>query len=278
MDPLIPNKVVQSYSILDCRDHRLSGSIQRRVSVTSDNKDSSADYVTLNSIAFGQTIAGGIIENFEDSNFSTLSSKEKIAMVGHGSIGSSGEYSGEEIADKLTKGEAAMPDGDHDIIFTSCDAGTALTRGGSDAVIDTVKNAILATWPSATATVTGAEGASVKTITGTGQEAWGVVKNDPFAEKIAGDIEDCLNTVYKVKIKNPYGLDRENDLIASDLVEKALDVQKKKKDYFMDFIHLINGEWDLVSLDTQTAISKTFDPVRLSTIKNGGIKAGVRRI
>lgn len=81
-----------------------------------------------------------------------------------------------------------------------------------------------------------------------------------------------------MKIKNPYGIDRENDLLTSDLVEKALDVQMKKKDYFMDFIHLINGEWELVSLDTQTAISKTFDPVDVSTIKNGGIKANVRRI
>lgn len=178
MDMCVPNKVVQSCSILDCRDRRLPGSIQRRVSVTSDNKDSSADYVTLNSIAFGHKIAGGAIEDFKDSDFSTLGAGEPIAMVGHGGIGSSGNYSGKKIADKLTKGAAAMPDGNHDIIFTSCHAGTALTPG-SDAVIDTVKKAIRAAWPSATAGVTGAEGASVKTITGTGQEAWGVVRNDP---------------------------------------------------------------------------------------------------
>lgn len=272
LDPLIPNKVVQSYSMLDCRDHRLSGSIQRRVSVTSDNKDDSADYVTLNSIAFGHKIARGAIEDFKDSDFSTLDPDEKIAMVGHGAPGQSGNYSGKKIADKLTKGAAAMPDGNHNIVFTSCHAGSALTPG-SDAVIDTVKKAIRAAWPSATAGVTGAEGASVKTITGTGQEAWGVVKNDPVAKKIAGDIQNCLNRVYGLLItdKPLFGP-------SVDLAGKASAVQEAQRAYFMDFIHLINGEWDSVSMKTQTAISPIFTLEELTKIRSGEIKADLRKV
>lgn len=273
LDPCVPNKVVQNCGILDCRDNRSHISIQRRVSVTSDNKDSSADYVTLNSIAFGHKIAQGTIEDFKDSDFSTLVVDEPIAMVGHGASGQSGNYSGAAIADKLTRGTTAMKGGNHNIIFTSCYAGAETNKGLSDAVIDTVKKAILATWPSATAVVTGAEGASVKTINEEGGQVWGIVKDDLASMYIAGIIQNCLNAVYKLNIRDkpPFGP-------SVDLARKASDVQSAQRAYFMDFIHLINGEWSSVSLDAQTEISKTLNASSLLKIKNGGIKAGVRSI
>lgn len=266
LDPCVPNKVVQNCGILDCRDNRSHISIQRRVSVTSDDKDSSADYVTLNSIAFGHKIAQGTIEDFKDSDFSTLGVDETIAMVGHGKSGQSGNYSGAAIADKLTRGTTAMKDGNHNIIFTSCYAGAEKNKGLSDAVIDTVKKAILATWPSATAVVTGAEGASVKTINEDGNQVWGIVKD----VDIARIIQECLNVVYNLKIddKPPLGP-------SMDLASKAYAVQAAQRAYFMDFIHLINGEWSSVSLEAQTEISKHFDS---SEINDVGIKDGVRSI
>jgi hypothetical protein len=78
----------------DARALRMKPPVQSYVSVTSGDKDTKADYVTLNSIAFGKQIAGGTIENFGVSDFSGLGEGEKIALVGHGEPGKSGEYTG----------------------------------------------------------------------------------------------------------------------------------------------------------------------------------------
>jgi hypothetical protein len=212
--------------------------IQRYVSVTSDNKDDDADYVTLNSIAFANQIAGGTIENFDSSDFSEIGENEKIAFVGHGGQGSSGNHTGVEIGNLLISEDKGMPDGNHDITFTSCNAGKRTGEANLDSVVDSVKSKIISKWDDSTSIVKGAVGPSVKTMTAEGQEKWGVV--DPAKVGLAGQVQTALNKVYNLNIRSKPDLE-------GDLTTKANTVQEDQRPYFLDFVNIINGNLEAVS-------------------------------
>jgi hypothetical protein len=242
--------------------------VQRKVAVTSDNKDTKADYVTLNSIAFGLQIAGGDVEDFQDADFSGLKAGEKIALVGHGSapgkdpvkdLAHSGNYTGPQIGDALIDDDTGMPDGNHDIVFTSCNAGVRSKESVEDAVVDGVYAKIKGKWNDTTAKVQGATGPSVKTIDDEGLEQWGVV--DP-TRKLGGRVQTLLNTVYKLKITDTPVFEN-----SPDLSTKATKVQGDQRQYFLDFIALINDDWDSVSQPVKDAID--LDEQLKSDLKGG---------
>jgi hypothetical protein len=86
-----------------------------------------------------------------------------------------------------------MPDGNHGVTFTSCDAGTRSTELVEDSVVDLVNKAIVDTWPEAKPTVKGARGPSVKTTDAQGKEHWGVV--GAGEGDAAGQMQGMLNAV-----------------------------------------------------------------------------------
>jgi hypothetical protein len=212
--------------------------VQRYVSVTSDNKDADADYVTLNSIAFANQIAGGTVENFGLSDFSGIKESEKIAFVGHGGQGSSGNYKGTEIGDKLISEKEGMPDGNHDIIFTSCDSGTRTNELKFDSTVDQVKGKIISKWKDSKSTVKGAVGPSVKTLSPEGEEQWGAI--DSGKKEIAREVQKMLNDLYGLNI-------RDTPKLIGSVTDKAKKVQEEQRPYFMDFINIINGNLPKVS-------------------------------
>jgi hypothetical protein len=242
--------------------------VQRKVAVTSDDKDTKADYVTLNSIAFGLKVAGGDVQDFKDADFSKIDPNEKIALVGHGSAptqtktGKSGKYTGAQIGAALIDGKTGMPDGNHDIVFTSCNAGVRTDETVEDSVVDGVYAKIKGKWSDTTAKIQGATGPSVKTIDGQGVEKWGVV--DPTQKKgLGGRVQALLDTVYQVTIT-----DAPVFANSPDLATKATTVQSNQQQYFLDFIALINDDWKSVSQPVKTAIDN--DKTNLKTDLKGG--------
>lgn len=230
----------QTFSFVDNRKNP----VQRYVSVTSDNKDT-GDFVTFNSIAFGLSVAGAPVENFKDSNFSTLAQNENIAFVAHGSPGSSGSYNGDQIADKLLDPIEGMNPSTvpHNIIFTSCYAGTKLGVTGDDSVVGTVKRKISPRFPGST--VRGAMGPSVKTMSAATDsspsvEEWGVV--DPKNGYVAGIVQSVLEGHYGI-VKLPSFA-----LTATTTEDKAREIQNRLRPFFEQFIHIINGNYS--SVDT----------------------------
>lgn len=244
-------QVAQSKVIQEMAKKSLTNThpVQRYVSVTSDNKDSGADYVTLNSIAFAKQIAGGEVENFNASDFSAINEGEKIAFVGHGGQGSSGRYKGTEIGNKLIDGTEGMPDGNHDITFTSCNAGKRTNEETLNSVVDQVKGKIVSKWHDSTSKVKGAVGPSVKTLSSGGEEQWGVV--DPDKVGLAGQVQGMLNEIYGLTITNKPDLE-------GGMGAKASAVQENQRPYFLDFIHIINGNF-----------SKASGPARAKLVSTG---------
>ena len=222
--------------------------IQRYVSVTSDNKDTKADYVTLNSIAFGHQVAEGDIQDFKDSDFSKLAEGEKIAFVGHGGQRASGRYTGKAIGDKLISAAEGMPDGDHDITFTSCSAGARTAEKTPDSVIDKVKAKIKSRWSDSTATIKGAVSSSVKTFSTDGTEHWGV--RNQVSRQLAGKVQGMLNKVYKLNI-------RDTPPLKGDVLSKAKIVQHEQRQYFLDLVHIINGNLAAVSKEAIAELNES---------------------
>lgn len=174
-------------------------------------------------------------------------------MVGHGAPGSSGHHSAAAIAAKLT-GASGMPDGNHDITFTSCYAGStssALPRvpPADKSVISTVSSAIKTKWPDASFKVKGADGPSIKTMSAENEELWAVVNDEHIA--IAGTIQMVLNACYGVNIKAEIQkADTETDLEAAERVATTY------KNYFKDFIYIVNKEFSKTSKKFQDFLYK----------------------
>ena len=116
-------------------------------------------------------------------------------------------------------------------------------------------------------------GPSVKTITSTGEEIWGIVKSDATSLRIAGKVQSCLNRRYKISIRATPAYPQK-----TALGTKAQDVQKNQRAYFEDFVNLINGKWDDVDSKTQKAVTSSLSPKELETLKKGSIGTGSRTV
>jgi hypothetical protein len=90
-------------------------------------------------------------------------------------------------------------------------------------------------------------------------EQWGVV--DP-TRKLGGRVQTLLNTVYKLKITDTPVFEN-----SPDLSTKATKVQGDQRQYFLDFIALINDDWDSVSQPVKDAID--LDEQLKSDLKGG---------
>ena len=216
---------------------------QRRVVLTADNPRQT-DTVEYNSIAFGRQVAGGDFQEFKNADFSTLADGEPIAFVGHGKPGHSGSYRGKQLADKLTTTPKKMPDGGHNIVFTSCYAGSKESPAGNYAAVNKsvmteVAQSIKKSWPGAAFTVRGAQGPSVKKTDGAG-EAWAVINDTHIG--LAGELQTMLEGFYGINVKA---------LVVKVAGESEFDtadrVAADNADFFNDFIALINRDWVKVS-------------------------------
>ncbi|HAS47017.1 MAG TPA: hypothetical protein DCS93_41420 [Microscillaceae bacterium] len=271
--------------------------IQRRVILTRDNprKD---DKVEKNSIRFSQSLVGGEFQTFTNANFSNVAENEKIAFVGHGEPGKSGNYTAKQIADKLTGAGKdnvgkGLPDGNHDIIFTSCDAGTEKIEkddGGKDidnGVLAYIDRAIIGKWPEAKFKMRGARGPSIKTLDNQGKEVWAVV--EAGGTGMAGVLQYVLSAQHGVDLSTTtdapddhegfkgQGLTSESrdEYQSAELTANKPRVQR----FFLDFIQAVNGNWDEISAFGKIGLNRFVDDVEAGAYKkNGDILSAVAYI
>ena len=232
--------------------------IQRQVCLL--KKAFTDDFVENTSIDYSYKRAGGPIETFPTSNFSLMPAQSKLYFVAHGAPGVAGEYTGEQIADRLTDPIVGLKNQISEIIFTSCNVGTDKTST-DDSVVDKVYAAVKPKSPNVI--VKGATGASIKSHA-TGNDFMVI---DPSKE-LAGDnltskvIEDSLTTLNKYiqlmqkkfsgkrwtnlnnyeKASILYNLDIVNDwpkiISQEDLKKSAYYLQKRDEDKFIKSIKL----------------------------------------
>ncbi|MDR0657881.1 MAG: DUF4157 domain-containing protein [Mediterranea sp.] len=131
--------------------------IQRQVCLL--KKDFTDDFVENTSIDYSYKRAGGPIETFPTSNFSSMEEGSKLYFVAHGQAGQAGQYSGKDIANRLTDTNVGLKNKIDEIVFTSCYAGTNKTLI-DDSVVDIVYDAVKPISPDIT--VKGATGPSIK--------------------------------------------------------------------------------------------------------------------
>ncbi|OJJ15752.1 hypothetical protein BKI52_36125 [marine bacterium AO1-C] len=251
-----------------------TGIIQRRVILTRD-KERADDKVEKNSIRFSQRLVGGEFQTFTNADFSSVKDKEKIAFVGHGDAGVSGDHTAKEIADKLTGTGAGnegkgLPDGNHDIIFTSCYAGTEkMEKEGDDedkkidnGVVAYVDRAMIAKWPGAKFTIKGAKGPSIKTLDENGNQAWAVVNESDVG--VAGILQNELSNGYGITLSSITKAPEDHDGFESSGLTKASRDEYQSAEltsgsdevqgFFLDFINAVNGNWGAITKEGQDAL------------------------
>jgi hypothetical protein len=119
--------------------------IQRLVASASEGPED--DRVFQNTTLTAHTLVGGKIKKMSAVDFSQdfASTTEALAITAHGKINVVGNYSGEQIADKLTDKTTGLQEGTHEIHFQSCYAaveGAANPISTPTSVIGTVKAAL----------------------------------------------------------------------------------------------------------------------------------------
>lgn len=135
--------------------------IQRRVALAKESP--SENFVELTSINYAIKRAGGPVKLLKDSDFSSMQSDEILFIVAHGSVGSSGDYSANQIADFLTDEHKGLQNSIKGIIFTSCYAGKGeVMYDESDSVVGILSNRLTDAGFGGV-TVIGARGPSIKT-------------------------------------------------------------------------------------------------------------------
>ncbi|WP_303315622.1 hypothetical protein Q4Q34_14645 [Flavivirga abyssicola] len=207
LQEIADNHTIKISPPLQTKENNNTNVIQRRVALAKNAM--TKNFVELTSIDYGINIAGGPVELLKDSNFSKMTEDESLAIVAHGGIGSSGEYSGDEIASFLTNDVKGLKKDIKSIRFTSCYAGKGTEHDDSDSVISVLKEK-LATG-GLNIPITGAMGPSIKSL-GLGTDAytvWDKNKTTEIASQADGKSGNLpANSVLEsvlVELLNPQG-------------------------------------------------------------------------
>ncbi len=155
------------------KENNKTSIIQRRVALAKNAM--TQNFVELTSIDYGLNIAGGPVELLKDSNFSGMTEEESLAIVAHGSMGSSGEYSADQIASFLTDDTTGLKKNIKNIKFTSCYAGKGKQQDNSDSVISVLKKKL--SDKELNIPIVGAMGPSIKSL-GLGTDEYTVWDKD----------------------------------------------------------------------------------------------------
>lgn len=230
--------------------------IQRQVCLLKDAFTD--DFVENTSIDYSYKRAGGPIETFPTSDFSKMRDESKLYFVAHGAPGKAGNYTGEQIAARLTDTNVGLQKKISEIVFTSCNAGTNKSST-DDSVVDKVYKAVRSISPDIT--VKGATGVSIKSdATGDDFMVIDSLKEDTDHTLISKVQTTNLTTLGKYKqlmeiyfegqkwdnltendqIAILYNLDIVNDwstiFSAGDLQKSSYYLQKKDEKSFIDKI------------------------------------------
>ncbi|MTV49019.1 DUF4157 domain-containing protein [Heliobacillus mobilis] len=160
---------IKSMKAINGNDNRI---MQRMVAIA--KKSISGDFIESNSIQYALERAGGPIGLLTDLKYNELLDGATLYIVAHGSKESSGEYTGEEIANILIK-NGLKNQKNIEIIFTSCHAGEGKSNPKTDSVVAIIAQKLKESGITEI-TISGAKGLSIKS-SATGDDFF-VIKPD----------------------------------------------------------------------------------------------------
>ena len=231
-------RMKQPYQIVDSRV------VQRRVALAKE-QEGTADFVELTSIDYAIHQAGGPVELLKNSDFSQMNANKKtdniIFIVGHGARGESGDYTADQIVNKLFTGSNRLQNPIQKIGFTSCYAGAGVKGDNEDTTTSVVAKIKLELknkgWSNVE--VTGARGPSIKSRA-LGKE-FTVVPSQRQELELVGNLQKLLEKIYEPRKKT-------NDAISKreqeqgrtiTLEEKAVIAKDVTSEFYLKFVRFI---------------------------------------
>ncbi|WP_236618869.1 DUF4157 domain-containing protein [Acaryochloris sp. CCMEE 5410] len=205
--------------------------VQRQVVLARDKP--SGDFVELTSINYAVKRAGRPVGVLKDADFSKMGEGETLYIVAHGAPGESGDYTADEIVNKLFSGSKALQNKIKGVYFTSCYAGKGETDDMTNSVVAKIKTAFDGKgWSGVT--VSGARGPSIKSDE-VGDE-FAVV--DPNQKGIAGDVQKLLEKIYEPRQKTKEAIEKAESEASTPLTleEKAAIASRETGKFYKQFI------------------------------------------
>lgn len=233
--------------------------VQRRVVLARDKPG--GDFVELTSINYAVKRAEGPVGLLKDADFSKMGENKTLFIVAHGGPGKSGDYTADQIVDKLFNGPKALQNKIKGVYFTSCYAGKGVTNDMTDSVVAKIKTAFNGKgWSGVT--VSGARGPSIKSDE-VGDE-FAVV--DPDQTGMVGDVQRLLEKIHEPRQETAKAIKEAESNASTPLTleEKAAIASRVTGDFYKQFVASLNDPTEVAeSLQQQldnTLIEKSKVP------------------
>lgn len=213
--------------------------IQRMVAIS--KAVSTENFVELTSINYGVKRAGGPVVYMAQADFSSLGEEDRLYIVAHGAPGSSGDYTGEEIANYLTHPGKGLKASIAEIKFTSCYAGKGEVLGDEiDSVVAVITHKLSSAGLGGIQ-VSGAKGPSVKSHE-VGDEYAVINPKQPVSD-ISGLVQSVQEIIHDPKGKTAKALKVKRKQKGAPLTieEKAQIASEVTGQFYKDFMWALNN-------------------------------------